>query len=77
MAFIQTTSQVLYAAVSAMGRLLKTAFSTDEDVMSDDIRQIMSHPDDRKKFMEAINKLQNQKEVTIELSNKETLTLVQ
>ena len=61
----------------------KTIFESlsprDMEVMSEEVKQILSNPEDARKFKEAVRKIEEhkEKEVTIELSNHTKLTLVQ
>ncbi len=69
---------VLYQIKDAIINVMRTFFTSDLDVMSDEVREILSNPEDAKLYREAVNKIEKgQNEVTIELSNKNKLTLVQ
>ena len=58
--------------------ILGSLFGSDMDVMSQDAKNIFANKEDRQKYIEAVEKLRSsdQKEETITLSNKETVTLV-
>lgn len=65
--------------INAVGNVIGSFFSNDMDVMSPEARRILSNPEDREKYMEAVQFLKEhpekkQKEIT--LSNNEKLTLV-
>lgn len=69
---IESTSKLLF-------KILKWLFNSDSEVMSDEVKEIISNPDDKAKYLEAIEELRtngDKPEVTIELSNHESLTLV-
>ena len=70
---------ILLQIKDAIKSVIRTLFVPDMDVMSDEVRQILANPEDAKKYKEAINDLAKgeKKEVTIELSNKTQLTLIQ
>lgn len=60
-----------------MGDILSSYFISDMDVMSEDAKKIFANEVDRKKYIEAVEKLKNDsKEETIILSNNEKITLV-
>lgn len=63
---------------SATRRLLKAAFVSEYEIMSDEVREILSNPEDREKFMDAVDKIKNsgsQKE-SVKLEDGTILTLV-
>ncbi len=69
---------VLSQITGALKTVLRSFFASDLDVMSDEVREILSNPDDAKKYMDAVNQIENgQNEVTITLSNNKQLTLIQ
>lgn len=70
---------ILETITHAVRNVIRTFFASDLDVMSDEVRQILSNPDDAKKYRQAIDDIRTgkEKEVTIQLSNKRSLTLVQ
>ncbi len=70
---------ILFQMSDAIKRVIKTFFSSDLDVMSDEVREILSNPEDAKIYRDAVNQIEKgkEKEVTITLSNKNQLTLVQ
>lgn len=67
-------SQIRQALVS----ILESFFGSDLDVMSPEAKRIFSNSEDKRKYIEAIEKLKNSdtNEETITLSNNETITLV-
>lgn len=69
---------VIQQIKNAVGNVIETYFSSDLDVMSHEAKRIMSNPEDKKKYLEAVEKLKNpeQKEITITLSNREEITLI-
>jgi acetone carboxylase gamma subunit len=75
---MRVISNFILLFYSTVSNLLKVVFASDTDVMSNEVRQIMSNPKDRKKFMEAIDRLKTEgsSEETITLSDNSTLTLV-
>lgn len=52
-------------------------FVTNTDVMSPDVKEILAHPEDRKKYLDAINTFKSgeKEEVKIRLSTKSEMTL--
>ena len=61
----------------ALGNVLRASFDSDMDLMSDDVKRIISNEEDRKIYRDAIEKLKmTGGSETITLSNKETMTLV-
>ncbi|RFZ92617.1 hypothetical protein D0C36_14470 [Mucilaginibacter conchicola] len=64
--------------ITLIRNVLGSYFSSDMDVMSDEAKKIFSNPDDRKKYIEAVEKLKGttSKEETIILSTQEKITLV-
>ncbi len=60
-----------------VGKVFNSYFVTNTDVMSQDVKEILAHPEDRKKYLDAIEKLKSEKkeEVEIELSTKKKITL--
>lgn len=69
---------ILLQIRDAMRRVMDTFLSSDLDVMSSEVRDILSNPEDAKKYKEAVTKIEKgEKEVTIELSNNSKLTLIQ
>jgi archaellum biogenesis ATPase FlaH len=69
---------VIQQIKAAVGNVMETYFSSDLDVMSQEAKRIMSNPEDKKKYIEAVEKLKtsSEKEVTIILSNQEKITLI-
>jgi hypothetical protein len=63
----------------ALKHVLKTMFVSDNDVMSEEVRQILSNPDDARKYKAAINKMEkeNLTSIRVELSGNRELTLMQ
>lgn len=61
--------------------VLETFFGSDTDVMSNRVKDIMSNPDDKKSYLEALEKLRKfeeegrQETVIVTLSNEEKLEL--
>jgi hypothetical protein len=72
-------SIILYQISNAIKSVINTFLSSDLDVMSDEVREILSNPADAKIYKEAVEKIEKgeEKEVTIQLSNKSKLTLIQ
>ncbi|HTK20369.1 MAG TPA: hypothetical protein VL442_12665 [Mucilaginibacter sp.] len=70
--------EIIKIITRAMGSFFVSYFDSDTDVMSDDAKKIFANEDDRKKYIEAVEKLKNSntKEETIVLSNHEKVTLV-
>lgn len=71
--------EVIKIITQSLGYILTSYFGSDMDVMSDNAKKIFSNKEDRKKYIEAVEKLKNTpdlKEQTITLSNNETITLV-
>jgi len=66
-----------------LGNIYELYFSSDMDIISPKAKRILSNPEDRKKYMEAVKRLKenqdkadyNNKE-TVKLSNNEEITLV-
>lgn len=63
----------------AIVSILQNVFTSDLDVMSDEVRQILSNPEDAKKYREAVKELRDGEKdtVTIQLSDRRSLTLTQ
>ena len=71
--------KIIFSQISgAIRNVIRIFFTTDLDVMSDEVRQILANPEDAKKYREAIKKIETgtESEVKIELSDKSELTLV-
>lgn len=77
MYFIRLVQQSALEAFAMMRKVLEIVFSSDEDLISDEFKKILSNPKDKEELMKGIDKLKTQPEVEITLSNKRTLTLVQ
>jgi len=69
---------VIQQIKNAVGNVIESYFSSDLDIMSHEAKRILSNPEDKKKYMDAVEKLKNseEKEVTITLSNHEEITLI-
>lgn len=65
----------------SMKNVLSTFFGSDTDVMSDRVKEILSNPEDKKRYLEALSKLKEfeekgeQGKQTITLSNNQKLEL--
>lgn len=62
----------------ALSNVIGSYFKSDLDVMSDEVRTIMSNPDDKRKYIEAVDKLRSpnastSEEVTFSTGKKITL----
>jgi hypothetical protein len=70
--------EVIKLVTRAMGNFLGSYFSSDMDVMSEEAKRIFSNEEDRRKYIDAVEKLKNSdsKEETIILSTNEKITLV-
>lgn len=70
---------IFYQISDALKNVIKTFFSSDLDIMSDEVRQILSNPEDAKKYKNAVKEIEknNLPSITITLSDKSELTLVQ
>ena len=68
---------VLKSILKEVIKVFNSYFVTNTDVMSPDVKEIMSNPEDRKKYLEAINALKSKEmeEVKIKLSTKKEMTL--
>ncbi|HEY0054283.1 MAG TPA: hypothetical protein VGB63_02910 [Pedobacter sp.] len=69
---------VLKQITNALGGVLGSYFGSDMEVMSPEVIRIFSNEQDKRRYIDAVEKLQNthnQKEI-ITLSNDETITLV-
>ncbi len=63
---------------NAVKNVLRTFFASDLDVMSDEVREILSNPEDAQKYKDAVRQIESgETEVTIKLSGNRELTLVQ
>lgn len=62
----------------AVGKILRSSFTSDMEVMSSEAKAIFSNEEDRLKYIDAVKLLNKNPEEkqTITLSNKETITLV-
>lgn len=66
--------QEIYKAVKGF---LLCFFSTDLQVMSDEVRRILSNPEDAKKYKDAIRTMQKHREPkTIRFSDDSEITLI-
>lgn len=70
---------IIFEIKDAVRNMLKSFFSSDLDVMSDEVRTILSNPVDAQKYKDAVKDIEEGRKtsVTIELSNKREITLVQ
>lgn len=70
--------EVIKLITRAMGSVLGSYFGSDMDVMSEEAKQIFANEEDRKKYIDAVEKLKNttERKETITLSNDRTITLV-
>lgn len=63
--------------LKAIGNILDSFFSNDMDVMSPEAKRILSHPEDSKKYCEALDRIKLHKgSETIILSTGEEITLI-
>lgn len=63
--------------LKVMGTVADRYFASDMEVISPEARRILSNPDDKKKYLDAVERLKGQsKKETIKLSTGETITLV-
>lgn len=72
--------RILLTQISeAIRNVVKVLFASDIDVMSDEVRQILSNPEDAKKYKDAVRQIEEDTthSVTITLSNNKQLTLIQ
>ncbi|MDB5013758.1 MAG: hypothetical protein JWQ25_1960 [Daejeonella sp.] len=69
---------ILKQITHAMGNVIGSFFASDMDVMSREARKILSNPEDREKYIKAVESLKESPNRTekITLSNHETITLV-
>ncbi len=69
---------ILYDISDAIKNVIKTFFASDSELMSDEVRQILSNPEDAKKYKDAIKKIGEgtEQSITITLSDNRELTLV-
>lgn len=69
---------VLKQIQRALNRVIEIYFNSDLDVMSSEAKEILSNPEDRRKYIEAVDRLKKNHglEETITLSNKREITLV-
>jgi len=70
--------EVIKIITRAMGSILGSYFISDMDVMSEEAKKIFANEEDRKKYIEAVEKLKStdSKQETITLSTREKITLV-
>ena len=63
--------RILDEIINAIGRVLELCFFEDSTFMSKELINILSHPDDRKIYVDAIRKLHEPecKSITFELSS--------
>ena len=72
---------IIKEITDSMRSVLDTFFGSDTDVMSDRVKEIMSNPNDRKNYLEALSKLKElekngeQGKEKITLSNNQELEL--
>jgi hypothetical protein len=63
--------------IAVSSTLFKHVFSSDNGLMSEEVKEILSNPEDTEKYRKALKEVEEtQKSVTITLSNNKTLTLV-
>lgn len=74
---IKTTVSSIYLTMIEAKKVLNDFFNSDTEVMSQDIRKIMSNPDDKQKYLEALKELKigNKKSTEVTFSTKEKMTL--
>ncbi|MCR8559292.1 hypothetical protein KXD93_16665 [Mucilaginibacter sp. BJC16-A38] len=70
--------EVIKLIGQALGNVLGSYFNSDMDVMSPEAKKIFSNEEDKKKYVEAVERLKytRDKEETITLSTNEKITLV-
>ena len=70
---------ILYQISDAIKNVIKTFFASDLEVMSDEVRQILSNREDAEKYKDAVKKIEEDKlpSITITLSDERELTLIQ
>jgi hypothetical protein len=68
---------ILKTIFSEAGKEFLSYFEVDADAMSPKMKSIMSNPVDRKKYLDAIEKLREKEneEIEITLSNDEKMTI--
>lgn len=64
--------------IQTVCRVLRIAFITDLDVMSDEVRKILSNPEDAEKYKNAVKKIRDENKTSCEinLSDNTSITLV-
>jgi len=66
---------VLTQISGALRSVINSFFSNDLDVMSEEVRQILSNKDDAEKYKEAVKKIESgEQTITITLSNNKELS---
>lgn len=70
--------ETIKSVARSLEDIFRSYFSPNMDVMSDEAKKIFSNEDDKRKYIEAVEKLKNSKskEETITLSTNETITLI-
>ncbi|MEX2410969.1 MAG: hypothetical protein WD607_06275 [Candidatus Paceibacterota bacterium] len=74
---IKNTLKSIHLTILEAGKVLNDFFNSDTEVMSKDIKKIMSNPEDKKKYLNAIKqlKVENKKSAEVTFSNKEKMIL--
>jgi len=74
---VKNTLSSIYLTIIEAKKVLNDFFNSDTEVMSQDIKNIMQNPEDRKKYLDAIKqlKVENKKRAEVTFSNNEKMTL--
>lgn len=66
--------------IKEVGKVLTHYFTTDDQLISSEIQEILDNPTDRHEYFKAIDELKKsdnpEKEVTLKLSNNKDITLI-
>ncbi|WP_346236908.1 hypothetical protein ABDK00_013295 [Niabella insulamsoli] len=70
--------EVLKNILAATSNTWQDIFSSHSEIMSDEVKKILSNPKDKEEYYEALQQLEKKEkeEVTIKLSDGNSLTLV-
>ena len=69
---------IFYQIGDAIKEMIKSFFVSDLDVMSEEVKEILSNPEDAEKYKKAVEEIKGGKQTsTVLLSNNKEITLVQ
>lgn len=70
----------MHKIIKEMGKVITHYFTTEDQLISSEIKEILDNPTDRQEYFKAIDELKKsdnpEKEVTLKLSNNKDITLI-